>query len=195
MAQRVNPMPLPEHPAVDVASIQTMSVGGHVGPAARVQCPICGGRRWIAVRTLRTQLRHPNFKGACRRCWSSQGKGKNFRTRRNPTGRRFTPFGYVALGKNAIEDRDLSLFDTMRGRAGYVLEHRWVMAKHLGRPLSSDELVDHMDGVKTRNVIENLRLYRRGLQQPGSAPGHGTYYHEWQMAERRVRELEGLLHV
>lgn len=98
--------------------------------------------------------------------------------------------GYVALSKNAISDDELSMFDEMRGTAGFVLEHRWVMAKHLGRPLTSAECVDHMDGDKAHNTTGNLRLYVRGKQQPGSCPGHGTYYHEWQMAERRIQELE-----
>lgn len=81
----------------------------------------------------------------------------------------------------------------MRGKAGFVFEHRWVMAKRLGRPLASTECVDHMDGNKTNNHVSNLRLYVRGKHQPGSCPGHGTYYHEWQMAERRIRVLEAEL--
>ena len=80
----------------------------------------------------------------------------------------------------------------MRGKGGFVSEHRWVMAKYLNRPLTSSELVDHRDGHHDSNGIQNLRIYIRGKQQPGSAPGHGTYYHEWQMAERRIRELEAI---
>lgn len=45
-------------------------------------------------------------------------------------------------------------------RAGvlYVPEHRLVYAEHLGRPLRTDEVIHHIDGNKTNNVIGNLEL-------------------------------------
>ncbi len=52
---------------------------------------------------------------------------------------------------------------------GYILEHRLVMATHLGRMLEPEEVVHHENHVRTDNRIENLRLF-------GNNAAHRKYH-------------------
>ena len=42
-----------------------------------------------------------------------------------------------------------------------ILEHRHIMEVYLGRVLTSDEIVHHIDGNKLNNSIENLVIHSR----------------------------------
>ena len=51
-----------------------------------------------------------------------------------------------------------NFFYSMASKDGYIMEHRLVMAKHLGRCLHKWELVHHINHNRKDNHIENLQL-------------------------------------
>jgi len=60
-----------------------------------------------------------------------------------------TPNGYVIVH---IPDHPFST------KSGYVMQHRLVMEGYLGRYLTTDEIVHHINGKKMDNELENLEL-------------------------------------
>jgi transposase len=68
-------------------------------------------------------------------------------------GKHLTGEGYIISWIPVDDD-----YASMRTAMGYVLEHRLVMARALGRPLTNTESVHHINGDKTDNDITNLQL-------------------------------------
>ena len=73
-------------------------------------------------------------------------------------GRYVDKSGYVNL--NVGRDHPMAT------KSGYVLEHRLVMSGVLGRFLTPDETVHHIDGDKANNSPDNLQL-RKGRHGKG----------------------------
>lgn len=102
----------------------------------------------------------------CGRPHASQGLCEGHRARRaqgdlrahlplgTPTGAGGLSHGYVKMPV-PVEERWL-----VNG-ATSALQHRWVMARMLGRPLRPDESVHHRNGDRTDNRPENLELWTR----------------------------------
>jgi hypothetical protein len=99
------------------------------------RCAQCGACRDLNVGQLKCRIRRGTFTGVCQRCCrlirlsSSTGA----RHARWQGGRRIHRAGYVFLHMDALpcKDREVARFN----KSGYVMEHRLVMGRRLGRPL------------------------------------------------------------
>jgi len=102
----------------------------------------------------------------------------------NWKGGRYIDKGRYILVKLPPDD----FFYPMAGVRGYVLEHRLVVAKALGRNLHRWEIVHHKNGVKDDNRKRNLVLLTEA--------GHNQITHFEKILarqEKRIGYLEGVL--
>ena len=84
-------------------------------------------------------------------------------------------------GRNVTASGYIEVLDKENPKAkcsGYILEHRKVMSEFIGRPLTDDEDVHHINEIKDDNRIENLELMTRGehvrLHQTGKIASDET---------------------
>jgi predicted nucleic acid-binding Zn ribbon protein len=116
-------------------------------------CIICGKE------VTRNYFSRPPERTTCsRRCAGAVPKSGINRKWRNMDlgGGRWKLAGYIAVAKSTLSTEEQKMFNA--DDLHYILEHRLVMARHLGRPLETNELVRHLNGNKTDNRIENLAL-------------------------------------
>jgi hypothetical protein len=76
-------------------------------------------------------------------------------------GRHVDSHGYVH-----VLLKDNHPYEQMRHNNRYILEHRLVMAEHLGRPLERHETIHHINGDRADNRLKNLQL-RQGRHGKG----------------------------
>lgn len=75
-------------------------------------------------------------------------------------------------------------FYAMANKNGYVREHRLIMAKHLNRSLTPNDIVHHINGRKSDNRIKNMVVVSRN-----NHPSQTLL----KIAQKRIRELESKL--
>jgi predicted nucleic acid-binding Zn ribbon protein len=116
-------------------------------------CVICGKE------IIRPYYAKPPEQTTCSRKCAGRFSGKYTAAQRG-FKRRFNQVidmeGYNAIPKYMLTDEEKALCGN--GNLHYVLEHRLIMAKHIGRPLCRNEVVRHLNGNKKDNRLENLAL-------------------------------------
>ena len=107
-------------------------------------CSVCGKERWIHYSP------NKDVQLVCWECSVERRAGANSVLWK---GGRDTRRGYVTL-----KLRPNDFFYPMCDQYGRIMEHRLVMARHIGRCLHQWELVHHKNHIRNDNHIENLQL-------------------------------------
>ncbi|HUW47069.1 MAG TPA: HNH endonuclease [Dehalococcoidia bacterium] len=102
-------------------------------------------------------------------------------------GRNKTREGYIEIW---LPSNDF--FYSMANKKGYVLEHRLVIAEHLGRCLQYWEWVHHKNGIRDDNCLENLELTTSGSHLIEHNKGYQDGYQQglYDGHETRIKQLE-----
>lgn len=135
-------------------------------------CENCGKTRWV---NLRVGKARSSLCALCSR--KRKGRFKN-------------SAGYIEIKLSPAD-----FFYPMANASGYVLEHRLIVAQHLGRCLQPWELVHHKDGLKDHNEHGNLKVATRGSHVMDHSKGYRDGYLKGLTDGRtkQVRELEALI--
>jgi len=161
-------------------------------------CMRCQKAGWIRV---------DNFRNICKRCSASQNISafcSHQRGKTNPGwkgGRRYCKGGYIEI---LLQPTD-PFFPMAKKSTHYVLEHRLIMAKRLGRLLKPSEHVHHFDGKRDHNVETNLEIttknqhkksyfdgYRQGFKE-GEKSKVESLYREIRLLRLEVRALRAAI--
>lgn len=76
-------------------------------------------------------------------------------------GGRYLSRGYVMVKLSALTADEQEMFASMatRNQGEYIPEHRLVVARQVGRPLTAKDHVHHVNGMKSDNRSANLELH------------------------------------
>ncbi len=146
-------------------------------------CEGCGKERWVQYNQLLAG-RHQS----CTVCANRKRGGPKGQANRNwKGGRHIGKRGYVLV--YVLEDDPLASMST---KNHYVLEHRLVMAKSLGRVLHNWEAVHHKNGIRDDNRIANLELTLRSQHSTDHNKGYQDGFRKGFTDGRstKIRELQ-----
>ncbi len=109
-------------------------------------CPGCGHERWVKRNARGTR---------CQECMHPPTHYRSANHRWNPTRRTITKSGIRVY---VTPDHPYFAMAHKCSKGYAILEHRLIMAEHIGRCLEPWEVVHHIDGDNRNNSIDNLAL-------------------------------------
>jgi len=142
----------------EIVSSKTLDLINSKNRRIWAACERCGKERWVRFIKGTPEFKFCNSCSKKGREYSEEHKRKSslsFRGNKNPNwqGGKYNCHGY-----NCIPIYPEDPFYNMSNGKGSILEHRLIMAQHLGRRLLKIEHVHHKNGVRNDNRIENLEL-------------------------------------
>lgn len=146
---------------------------------AKAECSVCGGEFWRNARHLQRvdepmcsqecngvrrgeELKKHAHKG--RDGWTEESM-ESYREKMTGENNPAWKGGATKKERKGNYKREIMVrcpdeFSEMARANGYVPEHRLKVAKALGKPLTSEECVHHMDHDNHNNDLENLALFK-----------------------------------
>ena len=140
-----------------------------------IACPDCGKERKV----WKYKMKRKGYTGLCFPCLVDSRKGEKHKHWKGG-------FTIISTGYRKVHVPKDDFFHSMADPSSYVLEHRLVMAKHLGRCLHRWEIVHHKGTKYPKGSIENKQDNRIENLQLISVDKHNQIT----IMERRIKQLE-----
>lgn len=112
----------------------------------KVVCNLCGEERISRYDHIRERYFNQNKEVRCKKCANIKSNGRIHKD------------GYVIRHVRSFDKKHWSILNSMSKSNGQIKEHRALLAIHLKRPLSKNEIVHHKNGIRNDNKISNLEL-------------------------------------
>jgi len=156
---------------MEIGEIRKAREAGKCGTARYIwhACVTCGAERWVILIAGRAKNLH------CGSCGQMRDDCRQFRKD-----------GYIL-----VKLRPDNFYYIMAHSRDYVMEHRLIMAHHLGRCLQPWELVHHKDGNKSNNKFSNLKLTTKGSHIIEHSKGYRDGYAKG-LIDGRLKQIEEL---